>query len=100
MAAFSPQPEGPGPIFPISASIIVSRHPVCVTPHSWNSKKLAPGATAPVVGTGPSLGQSKKHAAINTRSIALNNFLLKPIRDVPAIHSFTLVFLLYDPRSA
>jgi hypothetical protein len=53
MAAFSPQPEGPGAIFPISASIVVSRHPVCVTPHFWNSKKLTPGATAPVVGTGP-----------------------------------------------
>ena len=39
-----PQPEGPGPIFPISASIVASRHPVCVTPHSLNSKKLAPGA--------------------------------------------------------
>ncbi len=50
---FSPQPFGPGPIFPISSSIVASRHPVCVTPHSLNSEKLAPGATAPVVGTGP-----------------------------------------------
>src|SRR6266702_5547224 len=46
---------GPGPIFPISSSIVASRHPVCVTPHSLNSEKLAPGATAPVVGTGPSV---------------------------------------------
>src|SRR6266702_6622397 len=52
---FSPQPFGPGPIFPISSSIVASRHPVCVTPHSLNSEKLAPGATAPVVGTGPSV---------------------------------------------
>ena len=43
---FHSQPGGAGPI---SASIVASRHPVCVTPHSLNSKKLAPGATASVV---------------------------------------------------
>jgi hypothetical protein len=36
------QPEGPGPIFPISASIVASRRPVCVTPHSLNSKNWLP----------------------------------------------------------
>src|SRR6266702_4000693 len=46
---FSPQPFGPGPIFPISSSIVASRHPVCVTPHSLYSKKFALGATASVV---------------------------------------------------
>jgi hypothetical protein len=65
----SPQPEGPGPIFPISASIVVSRHPVCVTPHSWNSKKLAPGATAPVVGTGPNSSVNKTLSGIAQRFI-------------------------------
>ncbi len=54
MSRFSPQPEGTGPIFPISASIVVSRHPVCVTPHSLNSKKSAPVAAIPVVLTDPS----------------------------------------------
>ena len=43
------QPEGPGTIFPISASIVASRQPVCVTPRSLNSKNLAPGATALMV---------------------------------------------------
>ncbi len=28
MRRFSPQPEGPGPIFPISVSVVASRHPV------------------------------------------------------------------------
>ncbi len=32
MARFSPQPFGPGPIFPISLSFVANRHPVCVTP--------------------------------------------------------------------
>jgi len=31
MARFAPQPEGTGPIFPISLSLVASRHPVCVT---------------------------------------------------------------------
>src|SRR5271170_2126774 len=55
MARFSPQPEGTGPIFPISLSLVVRRHPVFVTPRSWNSKKLAPVAAAPLVLTGPNL---------------------------------------------
>ena len=54
MARFSPQPEGTGSIFPISASVVASRHPVCVAPHSLNSEKLAPVAIVPVVLTGPS----------------------------------------------
>src|SRR5882757_6318102 len=51
---FSPQPSGPVPLFPISESLVASRHPVCVTPHSLNSQKLAPGATVRLVLTGPS----------------------------------------------
>ena len=46
---FRHNPKGRGPIFLISLSLVASRHPVCVAPHSLNSKKLAPGATAPVV---------------------------------------------------
>ena len=31
-AGFTPQPEGTGPIFPISSSFVASRHPVYVAP--------------------------------------------------------------------
>jgi hypothetical protein len=34
---FRRNPPGPWPIFPISASIVANKHPVCVTPHSLNS---------------------------------------------------------------
>jgi hypothetical protein len=44
MARFTPQPDGLGPIFPISALLVANRHPVCVAPHSLNSEKLAPSA--------------------------------------------------------
>jgi len=44
MARFTPQPFGLGPIFPISASFVANRHPVCVAPLSLNSEKLAPSA--------------------------------------------------------
>ena len=44
MARFSPQSEGLGPIFPISASIVAKIHPVSVAPLSLNSEKLAPSA--------------------------------------------------------
>ena len=37
---FSPQPEGTGPIFPISASVVARRHPVSVAPLSLTWKKL------------------------------------------------------------
>src|ERR1700683_4617081 len=36
MARFSPQPEGLGPIFLISASLVTRRFPIFVAPLSWN----------------------------------------------------------------
>src|ERR1022692_1654346 len=39
--------------FPISSSLVASRHPVCITPRSLNSQKLSPVDTTPVVLTGP-----------------------------------------------
>ncbi len=44
MARFASQPEGLGPISPISLSLVASRHPVCVSPRFANWKKLAPSA--------------------------------------------------------
>jgi hypothetical protein len=37
---FSPQPEGMGPIFPISLSLVASRHPVCVAPRFLELGKI------------------------------------------------------------
>ncbi len=49
MSQFNPQPEGLGPVFPISASVVANRCPICVAPHSLNSEKPAPsGAHAKV----------------------------------------------------
>ena len=39
---FPSQPYGTGLIFPISSSVVASRHPVCVAPSSSNSEKSAP----------------------------------------------------------
>ena len=44
MADLRRNPEGLGPIFPISASLVARRHPVSVAPRSLNSEKLAPSA--------------------------------------------------------
>jgi hypothetical protein len=44
VARFNPQPEGLGPIFPISASLLARRYPISVARRSLISKKLAPSA--------------------------------------------------------
>src|SRR5208283_3578312 len=50
---FSQQPGGTGLVSPISASLVVRRHTVCVAPRSWNAEKPAPVATVRVVRAGP-----------------------------------------------
>jgi hypothetical protein len=64
MAGFSPQPSGTGPIFPISLSLFASRHPVCVTPRSWNSEKLAPVAARTIVNNRPSVAAGRYQLSV------------------------------------
>ncbi len=45
MARFAQQPEGLGPIFPISSFLVARRHPVSVAPLTSNCEKLAASAT-------------------------------------------------------
>ncbi len=40
ISRFPPQPSGPGPMFPISLSLLARRRPVSVARRSWNSKKI------------------------------------------------------------
>jgi hypothetical protein len=46
---FRSQPEGTGPIFPLSSSIVARIRPVSVAPHSSTGEKLAPVAASWVV---------------------------------------------------
>ena len=72
MAGFSPQPEGTGAIFPISASLVAKIRPVSVTPHSLTWAKWPPVAATPEVGTGPS-GSKPFLAVGNSRLRSIRN---------------------------
>ena len=63
MSQFSPQPEGPGPILPISASLLARRQPVSVVRRSSISAKIGSRRHHPYMAVQPRVGNHKLRPA-------------------------------------
>ena len=80
MSQFSPQPEGPGPILPISASLLARRQPVSVVRRSSISTKIGSRRRHPYY-VDTTLGRGMEWGQRRAASVSV---LLPPFPDVTA----------------